>query len=209
MENNEFLEPIVDQKIKNNYTFYFDEDIREPSYYRYLSEILASTTPDDSVTFVINSGGGNAYGMTSVLSAMSMCVADIHGILVGDAMSAASAIFLACNTYEVGDFSSMMIHTASYGLGGKHTDVGSSYRHTERWIENFVNTTYSRFLSKEELEIVINGRDLYFTADEIAEKLSIMVEREAKEEEEVIKSMLEKLNDENLMLEKGDDGELK
>ena len=166
----EVLEPFNDQKVINNYTFHLDEEIKEPRYYRMLTEVMASASKDDSVSLYINSQGGSADGMNTIITSISMCECGVTGILTGDASSAASAILLACDEAMIADMATMMIHTAAYGAGGKSTDVASMVEHTQKWIAEFMERTYSDFLYPDEFEKAINGKDVYLDAQQIVER---------------------------------------
>lgn len=176
MEEKQYLEPFKKEIVLNEYSFYFDEDIVEPDYYRVLSEILISSDENDVVNMYFSSCGGNSDGMVSILAAMSMCKAHINGILVGNAMSAASAIFLHCDSYLVGNHATMMIHTATHSYVGKNNEISSYYNMSQSWIDSFLENTYGNFLTTEELNKVKEGGDLYFNAEQIINKLALMSE---------------------------------
>lgn len=152
MEEQDFLEPFSEERVVSTYTIYLDGDIREAGYYRYVFETLRTSSPEDSFIFIFNTGGGDADGMNSLLCAMKLTLSHVHGMLVGEAASAGSALFLACDSFEVSPMASMMIHTASYGLGGKHTDVVSYVEASQSWIEQFMDDTYGDFLPPEMLK---------------------------------------------------------
>jgi len=176
MEEQEFLEPFTLEKTSSTYTVYLDGEIREAGYYRYVCEILRTSEPDDDFVFVFNTSGGNVDGMNSLLCAMKLTSSHVHGILVGEAASAGSALFLACDSFEVSPMASMMIHTASYAYGGKHTEVMSYVDSSREWIDKFINETYSDFLPSEKLQKVKNGTDIYLNSDEITEYLHNFME---------------------------------
>ena len=190
-ENRSYLEPFKDELVISNYTIYIDEDVQEPDYYRLVCEILRKASPDDSFTFIFSTNGGLESGMIALMSAMRSCPSLIHGILAGDAFSAGSALFLECDSFEVMPMSSMMIHTASYGIGGKHTDVSSYHKFNEDWIERFIDETYSDFLPKDRLDDVKNGRDVYIATDQVQEYLVSMCERRIARQTENMSEQLE------------------
>ena len=52
----------------NKFEFNLDEDIKEPSYYRNLIEVLNNATEQDLVVLNINSGGGMLDSAISIIS---------------------------------------------------------------------------------------------------------------------------------------------
>lgn len=67
----------------------------------------------------------------------------------------------------------MMVHACSYSPGyGKESDVRASVAYTERINREWVLRTYKGFLTDEEfVQILDNGKDLYFYADDLRERL--------------------------------------
>ena len=57
-QHSEQLNYSVSSIVHNKFEFNLDEDIKEPSYYRNLIEVLNNATEQDLVVLNINSGGG-------------------------------------------------------------------------------------------------------------------------------------------------------
>jgi hypothetical protein len=87
----------------------------------------------------------------------------------------------------------MMIHACSYSPGyGTESAVRASVAYTERINREWVKRVYAGFLTDEEfLQILDYGKDLYFFADDLRERLpkyaKYREEREAKEYAEMQK----------------------
>ncbi|QXH49962.1 hypothetical protein KSS94_18685 [Pseudomonas fakonensis] len=81
----------------------------------------------------------------------------------------------------------MMVHACSYSPGyGKESDVRASVAYTQRINREWVKRTYAGFLTDDEFEQILdNGKDLYFYADDLRERLPRYAEyREEREREE-------------------------
>ncbi|MNQ87704.1 hypothetical protein D3C85_1029370 [compost metagenome] len=103
---------------------------------------------------------------------MAQCDANIVGWIGPTCASAATAIALQCDGWEVDDTSSFMIHTGSFAPGfGKARDVEAATRHNVQQIENFVRVVYTGFLTEEEILKVLDGKELYFAGEELAARL--------------------------------------
>ena len=107
----------------NKFEFNLDEDIKEPSYYRSLIEVLNNATEQDLVVLNINSGGGHLDSAISIIDALRNTRANTLAWISGSAYSAAGIIALSCQNLEVGEFATLMAHNSQYGLGGYTTDI--------------------------------------------------------------------------------------
>ena len=87
----------------------------------------------------------------------------------------------------------MMIHACSYSPGyGKESDVRLSVAYTERINREWVERTYAGFLTDEEfVQILENGKDLYFHADDLRERLPKYAAYRAEKEEREFNEMKE------------------
>lgn len=165
----------------NNWTFHIDTDVTEPSYYRLMLETLESCSESDTVKILVNTAGGNAYSMISIINAIKNCKAEVTGYLAGEACSAGSAILIACNSWEIAPYTTMMIHTMSYGTGGKESDVNRHTQHMTEWNKSVVSDIYKGFLSEDEIERVLDGVELWLQYDQIIERLQTLSESRASE----------------------------
>ena len=69
-QHNEQLNYSVSSIVHNKFEFNLDEDIKEPSYYRNLIEVLNNATEQDLVVLNINSGGGMLDSAISIIDAL-------------------------------------------------------------------------------------------------------------------------------------------
>jgi ASC-1-like (ASCH) protein len=73
------------------------------------------------------------------------------------------------------------VHSCSYGAGGKQSDIKTRVNFMTDYNEMFVRENYTGFLTDEELNRVLKGDDIYFTAEEIDKKLIEFKEYREKE----------------------------
>ena len=152
-------------------TVHLDEEIKGANYYRQVVDLLAQLQKEDTVQFLINSGGGDYYGMTSIVEAIKNTEANVVGVILGMAASAASIIAMQCPTIVVCDSAIMMIHSLSYGIYGKESDVRSYTQFMTKQTDKLIRSTYDGFLTKQEIEQVIQGAEIWMDADEIRNRL--------------------------------------
>ena len=167
-------------------SFALDEPIAEPAYYRLIAEEVQDLTEHDTVQVRFNSPGGRADGMVTLLEAFRMSEAPVVGIIAGECHSAASILALHCDEIIVTPYSTMMCHNSNYGYVGKDSDVLNMVMHTSTWSGKLMKETYSGFLSVKELDELLNGKEFWFDADEIAKRLT---DRKAHLDKEYKKAM--------------------
>lgn len=161
----------VKQKVARQFTVTIDEPFVSPSYYRGIVSMLMGATEDDTVIFLINSPGGQLNGLLALVEGVKMTDAITLAVLVGECASAASMFALHCDTIFVSDNATMLCHNISYGTGGKGSDILSHVQHVSKTSEKLLRKTYEHFLSKTEIDEMINGREIYLDSDEIKQRL--------------------------------------
>jgi ATP-dependent protease ClpP protease subunit len=82
-------------------------------------------------------------------------------------MSAATMIFLSADTVEISPHSVFLFHNYSGGAVGKGGEVFEKVKHLQRWSEDLLRSVYSGFLTKEEIEDILAGKDIWMTAAEV------------------------------------------
>ena len=144
---NLFVESIV----SNVYTYYFDEELGEPSDYRELSNILMSAEETDTVNLIINGPGGDVSTAAQLTSLIQNSRATVIGHLVGPSASAYCSIFLACHGWVVHPSSNLMAHTFPGGVYEKGSVIKKSLEAISRLVEDMMLDLYVPFFSIEEV----------------------------------------------------------
>lgn len=161
-------------------------------------EVLASATKDDEVYIVLSSPGGSLETCDFLCRRMDECEGTIVVEIGLTCASAASAMALKADEWVVHDSSTMMVHACSYSPGyGKESDVRASVAYTERINREWVLRTYQGFLTEDEFTAILdNGKDLYFYADDLRERLPRYAEYRAEREEQEFQEMRELIEQE-------------
>ena len=195
-QHTEQLNYSVSSVVHNKFEFNLDEDIKEPSYYRSLIEVLNNATEQDLVVLNINSGGGMLDSAISIIDALRNTRANTLAWISGSAYSAAGLIALSCQNVEVGEFASLMVHNSQYGLGGYTTDIKDRALFEHKMTSKIMRSVYHFFLSPEEIESVLMNKTIWLDADEIAERLSYMQEKLQEEFEAELEAFQKESEDE-------------
>lgn len=176
---------IARQKVFTEYVVPITTPIGEIDEFGEEVEILAHATEDDEVYIQLSSPGGSLETCDYLCRRMDECRAKIVAEIGLTCASAASAMALHADEWVIYDSSTMMIHACSYSPGfGKESDVRVSVAYTERVNREWVERTYRGFLTDEEfVQILDNGKDLYFYADDLRERLPKYAAYRAEQEE--------------------------
>jgi ATP-dependent protease ClpP protease subunit len=133
---------------------------------------LEEATENDIVMIQLSSPGGSLETCDFLCRRINECAAPVFVEIGLTCASAASAMCLQADDWKIHDSSTMMVHACSYSPGyGKESDVRSSVENTARINKEWVERTYKGFLTDDELEKVLDGKDLYFYADDLRERL--------------------------------------
>ena len=107
----------------------------------------------------------------AIIEAIKATNANVRAILTGEVHSAASIIALNCQEIVVTDSAHMLVHNASYGVGGTAGNIKSHVDFSHKMIDKMLTSTYGGFLTPAELLDVKKGVEYWFDSDEIGERL--------------------------------------
>jgi len=180
----------------NIHYFYFYGEIKDDiGIYSDLLNVLHTGTENDTVFLHINSEGGVLRMALQIANAISSTPAKVITVLDGEAISAASIIFLAGHEYIINPNCTFMIHNYSSVIGGKGHELASQIHHAGATVEKIMNHFYSKVLTEKELEEVCKGRDLWMDSDELAERLDRFTIIDKEEDNIVNDNIKEKVTD--------------
>ena len=98
-------------------------------------------------------------------------------------MSAATMIFLHGHSQEVTPHSLFMFHNYSAGTFGKGGEMYDQLQFERTWSENFMTAVYAGFLTPEEIQSMLNNRDIWMGSDEVVKRLEAMTAKRKAEAE--------------------------
>lgn len=150
---------------------FLDAAIDEPNKYRELISLLINASENDKIHLFINSPGGHLDTAGAIISGILSSRAEVTAFLMGACHSAASLISMYCHAIHVYDTAYMMIHTASFGSSGNTPTVKAHTDFTIKQCEKLMIDAYEGFLTKSEMDKVLNGLELWFNAEEIKPRL--------------------------------------
>jgi ATP-dependent protease ClpP protease subunit len=160
------------ENTSRNYIIRICREISEVDDFDDELQVLAGASPNDTVQLILNTPGGSVDTALILCKALRACEARTSAFIGFTCASAGTAIALACDEWEIDEYSSFMVHTGSYGTGfNTAPNIFASVQHMDKMVNRFVENTYSGFLTPEEMDIVKGGRDVYFEGEELAQRL--------------------------------------
>lgn len=165
------------------YIISITDDVNSPHLYDEVVALLSTASENDEIVFNINSYGGYVDTLNMLVGWKAMCPARQVHVLMGNASSAATALFLShADEYVIGDHASFMIHEFQVGTGGTESNSFRQSEFNHKRNHEFVRETYEGFLTEDEIENqVLKGLEIYLGAEEIKERL---VARDQKRQDE-------------------------
>lgn len=171
MRGEQFCGYFLEQRALTKLVVPIDTEVRNASYYRQVVNKIEELGEGDMVVFRISTPGGDLAGLVELLHAINNTEAETVAEVVGDAFSAGSLLALACDSIIIGKYANFLCHSCSFGSRGKSTDVQRHVQHLSKYAEDIFRECYEHFLSEEEINDVLEGKELYLNYDEINERL--------------------------------------
>lgn len=167
---------VVEARVSNKFTFHLDSPLIEPAAYRDLFTILRNMREEDEMHLLINAPGGRLDACLQMVNLIQNCKGTVIGELLGPSASAHSFIFLACHGWMVHPHSSLMLHAYSGGVYEKGNEILKSAKATHTLFEELVNDLYYPFLTEDEVEDILENRDIHIHGKDITERLDRVIE---------------------------------
>lgn len=163
---------IFTQEVRGTqYTYYLTGPIGHPEEYVDLCNILRSAGPQDEVLIRINSRGGAVSSERMIVNAIRESQAVVAAFIEYDCMSAATGVFLAAHKHGWGEHIQFMAHCSWWGAIGKNPDIKSQTEFGIRQMDEEIVSTYSGLLTPEELSQCNDGKEFWFGAKELEERM--------------------------------------
>lgn len=170
------------QPVATAVTFYLCGEIKPAEEYVEWFQILRSASENDIIYIRINSEGGDLFSALQIVRAMQESNATIVCSVEGICMSAATLIFLSGDRFELSDHTMFMFHNYSSGTIGKGGEMYDQITHFRSWSEKLFNSFYKDFLTDAEIKSMLDNKDIWLDAEEVAKRLEKKVAPETEQE---------------------------
>jgi len=157
--------------IGTSYSLYFKDDIQGSSQYHSLIDLIYNATVDDQIEILLDTNGGDTDTALLIYQALQNTPAKTTACLHGKIYSAGSILVLGCSSFSISPYAQMLIHAWSGGECGKRNEFIAGGDFKVKHYDEALRNIYKGFLSKDEIEEVLMGRDLYLCAEQIQTRL--------------------------------------
>lgn len=166
---------VFKQPVANLYEFYLSGTITAPEDYVEWFNIIRNASSNDTVKIYINSTGGMTDTAIQFMRVLSDTAAHVVCSIEGSCMSAATMIFLCAQEFEITPFSLFMLHNYSGGIFGKGGELYDQAVFERRWSIEFLHYIYKDFLTTEEINSLLDNKDLWLNYEEVIERCKKLV----------------------------------
>lgn len=155
----------------NQIVYYLSKGVGAANEYVEIIDIIRTAAPNTDIRIYLNTPGGCIATGAQFIHAMQQSQGIVTAILDGEVCSLGSLLFLAADQQEVNPYSSLMLHTYSSRMAGKGNELDSELEHRTPYIKNLFMDIYYPFLSKKEINQLMDGKDFWFAANQVISRL--------------------------------------
>lgn len=151
--------------------YYISSQIGDPSEFTGMIHDIRNARNTDVIKIHINCPGGNLFTTIQILQAIFECQGHVIASVEGACMSAATLIFLCADEFMITNHSMFLFHNYSGGTFGKGGEMYHGVIHERKWSEGLMRDLYGDFLTEAEITDLINDKDIWMDATQVAERL--------------------------------------
>lgn len=153
------------------YHYYVTDEIEDIEMYIDLINTLKTAEPHDTVFIYLNTPGGDMSIAIQIISAIKQCQGTVVTALEGNVCSAGTLIFLSGHKFLINPNCTFMIHDYSQWVGGKGNEIHLQVNYYKEYFRKLANDIYGNFLTENEIESVLAGKDIWMDSDEVLRRL--------------------------------------
>jgi ATP-dependent protease ClpP protease subunit len=151
--------------------FYISGPIEAPEHYTEMIHKIRTAAPHDTINIYLNTEGGQISTGVQIINAIHSTMGLVYTHLDGAVCSMGSLIFLAGHQMVAYEHSMIMFHNYSAGAWGKGHELKSMLDAQEIWYDQLQEKLCTPFLSKNEINRIKKGEDIWLHFDEITKRL--------------------------------------
>jgi ATP-dependent protease ClpP protease subunit len=168
--------PVTAAPINTIYRATIDDDFREVSQFADIVEVLDSAQEGDIVHIKLSTNGGALHAIIPMLSSMENTLAHVHIHVESDTASAGTMLMMKAHSIYINPYSTIMIHSASYGYANHSGNMEAHVTHSTKNLEKLVREVYKDFLTESEILRVLDGKEIYLTDEDCFERFQLREE---------------------------------
>lgn len=149
------------------YNIFLYGDIEDARQFQDAIEAMNDAGEDDLVVIHLSTNGGSTDATDTFISAMRRCRARVVVEASGGVHSAGTIILMNAPEYRLSENFNALIHNGSFGAwGAKSSDTKTQFEFQAEYMDRLAWSTYQGFLTDDEIEELIAGRDFWMGPEE-------------------------------------------
>lgn len=162
------------------YTIRIDRDVGPPFEHREELNAIRKATEYDFVEVILNTNGGDLDTALEFDAVLRECEAETFAILRTACHSAGSVIALACQGWEFNEYTMMLVHQPSWGVGGTDSNIANQVEKYREYHKRVIRNLYKGFLTTSEITQMLNGREYFLDYKELEKRFTKLHEQRNK-----------------------------
>ena len=175
-ENN--LNGVVWDHDNNTVTIYITGTISRKADWFYPALIASrqANTKKSKICLEINSPGGEVFAAAQLFESLDLNEGRIAVSVVGMCYSAATLLLCqlvksSVSQVYISDLSEFLFHPMRAGVSGRTTEIKDHFHNLIQYEERVIRSSYTDILTEEEIQQVLNGKELYIEPKEVGNRL--------------------------------------
>jgi ATP-dependent protease ClpP protease subunit len=152
------------------YRIYLNSQIEHAGQFTGALEVFARASEHDVVEVHLSTPGGSLDATDTFLQGMRECQARVIVKATGGVHSAGSIILLSADEFILSENFNCLIHNGSCGSGGKFSDFVAESDAAKEYMQKVMRNTYEGFLTEQEIEDLMRGRDFWLNGKQFMER---------------------------------------
>ena len=144
--------------------------IESPEQFIPAIEALQVANEDDLVMVHLSTPGGDIDATDTFLHACEMCRGRIVFNASGGVHSAGTLILMNADEVIFSEGFNALVHNGMVGHGGKFSEWVAASDYARKHMESLFWKTYKGFMTDEEIQLMLEGKDFWFDAEEFKER---------------------------------------
>lgn len=161
------------EAIAHKYIINLFGTIIDPRQFINAFQAFGDAGEDDLVLVNLSSVGGDLDTTDTFLQAMSECKGRVIVRASGGCHSAASIILLHADEFTLSDGFNCLIHCGSLGSNGTLAEFKTASQFHVKHMERILRETYCGFLTEEEIDKLLDGKDFFLNAEEFMQRFEM------------------------------------
>lgn len=163
-----------------------DDDFSDVRQFSAIVDYLNNANQGDIAHIKLSTNGGALHSIIPMIEAMRNTEAHVAMHVESDTASAGTILMMLADEVYINPYTTIMIHTASYGFYGHSGNMEANVTHSTKHIEKLVNEIYDMFLTPAEIARVLDGKEFYLTAEDCMERLQVRDDLREEMMEEIV-----------------------